>query len=75
MAEVLPVITAEWFAYYVHFVNMQDQLALLKHMLESLTSVSKSIQSIFQNWGVWIVSYSSYASKLSLNKQLKKTIN
>lgn len=52
MAEVLPVITAEWFAYYVHFVNMQDQLALLKHMFESLTSVSKSIQSIFQNWGV-----------------------
>lgn len=74
MAEVLPVIIVDWFAYYVYFVNMQEQLALSKHVFESLTSVSKSIESIFQNWEVCIVSYSSHASKLSLNKQLKKTI-
>lgn len=43
MAEVLPVITVDWFANYVHFVNMQEQLALLKYLFESLTSGSKSI--------------------------------
>lgn len=41
MAEVWPVIAADWFAYYVHFVNMQEQLALL--VFESLNSISKSI--------------------------------
>lgn len=41
MAQVLPVIAVDWFAHYVHFVNVKEQLALLKHMFESQTSVVK----------------------------------